>query len=462
MRQKDTEEDDIPLLPLSGVDQVAIDLPQDKPGTPITKSPWSYRIKLLRGWITTLSVLSITWVVLFCVYFARYYARVEVREAAGIALCFAKGFAGTLYVSVSLLFATMCRRATGWLFSILPMSVQLYFHDIGARRLHRIAGIACALGAAGHVISHLLGTLPNLASVEEAALVGLLPNLIAELNGRPTSVLSMLFSTRFGITGIIMCLSLIYMALTARQSIRHQNFELFAWVHSLLWLFIIAFLAHGTADILQTTEAWRWTGLFVALYAIDRAFSLFQGRRSFVVKHISWSRDGRLCALEFSCPPGVARPSLGQYLQINHPLSSAHQWHPFLVAQSLSAAKPHHIRVVIARAGDWTTGLLDAAECQGSLQLRSRGPFGSPVCKLATCAGVDRVVVLSWAGSGAAPFFPLGQALVRGRGHVLPPGYAQVGLGNAARPMAPRPRGCWGHHLIRVPPRTLRAFISTR
>lgn len=241
---------------------------------------------------------------LFVGFFLRFYRQPTLRRAAGLGLCVAKGFAGTLYVSVPVLFLSMCRYTQA---ALLPSWLgHLQLRRLSSRRVHHAAAVCCTVASCGHAAAHLLGTFPRLAALPRAAVLAMLglasqpsPST-AGLRGHlgqglhpanasqtlttlsetsaPFGYHNLLWHTRAGWTGVLLLACLAAMAITALPVVRRRHFELFFSVHNLSLLFALLAMVHGTQALLQPPLMWGVLAVPAGWYLAERVFRCWQGR----------------------------------------------------------------------------------------------------------------------------------------------------------------------------------------
>lgn len=202
------------------------------------------------------------------------------------------------------------------------------------------------------------------------------------------------------ITGFILLVVFVVMALFAMPSVRRKNFHLFYKVHMAgSTLFYIFLLLHGMHN--AKPETYKWVAAPLIIYAAERFLRLFRcyiTRLEVSANSLTFNDKN---VLQLSVPkPFNFRP--GQYAEIQVP-SINREWHPFTIA---SAEFESDMSFYIKRLGDWTNALHAEFEDRLSetatrpIELFVRGPFGAPTQDVHK---YSRIVLIS-GGIGATPF----------------------------------------------------------
>lgn len=144
---------------------------------------------------------------------------------------------------------------------------------------------------------------------------------------------SLVFRTIPGITGIILVIILSLMFLTAFEFVRRRNFELFSYIHSLYFIFIIVLYIHGCGYWLNNDQVYELA--YVTPFLILSFLHV-------VKKHIQKYSHSPIIDVSFSAQNSVAyikilKPKYfnitpGEYLFLAVPTISYYQWHPFSIA----------------------------------------------------------------------------------------------------------------------------------
>lgn len=213
------------------------------------------------------------------------------------------------------------------------------------------------------------------------------------------SVVEPLFTTKGGVTGLVVMLALTAMWGMSLEPVRRDGrFELFHRVHLLYWVFFAVLLVHGPVY-------WMWVTLPLAGYLVERALRARQ--RSATVELETKVLPSRVTRLRFAAPPGW-RHRAGDYLFILIPDIARAEWHPFTISSA-----PEHIgpdggpmTLHVRSLGNWTRRLAALAaeradsDAPAPLVGRLDGPYGTPSGHIFH----SKYAVLIGAGIGVTPF----------------------------------------------------------
>lgn len=212
-----------------------------------------------------------------------------------------------------------------------------------------------------------------------------------------------------------MLLVMLLMYTTAHHKIRQQCFEAFWYTHHLALIFFLGFYTHAVGCFVRDTadgfspfagelfwkhcigyQAWRFTLWVGVLYFCERLYREVRAARETTITKVVMHPFGAM-EIQFRKPSFKYKP--GQWLFLNVPEVSRHQWHPFTITSCPSDA---YISVHIRQVGDFTKALgeklgagpsaakfadnLDSnGEYEIALQngqrlptLRIDGPYGAP------------------------------------------------------------------------------------
>lgn len=167
-----------------------------------------------------------------------------------------------------------------------------------------------------------------------------------------------------GITGHFMLLILVLMYTTAHHKVRTQCFEAFWYTHHLAFFFMLGLYTHATGcfvrdsvepDYIPTFPfystqhclgymSWRWTIWPGILYFGERVYREIRARRSTRLSKVLVHPSGMFIFIPFVCSVysfsimigamelRIIKPSFkytpGQWLFLQVPEVSSHQWHP--------------------------------------------------------------------------------------------------------------------------------------
>ncbi|KAL0635886.1 hypothetical protein Q9L58_005129 [Maublancomyces gigas] len=293
----------------------------------------------------------------------------------------------------------------------LPLDESQWFH--------RQTAYTMLLFAIIHTLAHYV----NFFNVEKTQI-------------RPVTALEIHYTQAGGITGHVMLFCMLLMYTTAHHKIRQQCFEAFWYTHHLALIFILALYTHATGCFVRDTplpfspfdtenfwkhcigyQSWRFTLWTFALYFIERVWREVRARKQTEIVKVVKHPYG---AMEIQFKKPSMRYKSGQYLFLNVPAVSKHQWHPFTIT---SCPSDPYISVHIRQVGDFTKALgemlgagpdakgFESLDPMGQYEvamqngrqmpnLRIDGPYGAP----AEDVFENEIAVLIGTGIGVTPW----------------------------------------------------------
>ncbi|KAI9047621.1 hypothetical protein LZ554_008334 [Drepanopeziza brunnea f. sp. 'monogermtubi'] len=254
---------------------------------------------------------------------------------------------------------------------------------------------------------------------------------------RKESALQIHYTQVGGITGHIMLLCMLLMYTTSHAKIRQQSFETFWYTHHLFVPFMLGLYTHATGCFVRDTtepfspfagddfwdhcigyQGWRWELWGGAFYLMERLYREIRSRRdTSIVRVVRHPYD----AMEIQFRKPSMKYKAGQWLFLNVPSVSKHQWHPFTIT---SCPFDPYISVHVRQVGDFTRTLGDALGAgpsqskvyddvdpmgmyevalqngQTMPELRIDGPYGAP----AEDVFDNEIAVLIGTGIGVTPW----------------------------------------------------------
>jgi NADPH oxidase len=260
---------------------------------------------------------------------------------------------------------------------------------------------------------------------------------LEKLQLRPEAAVQVHYLQAGGITGHVMLVCMFFMYTTAHAKIRQQSFEVFWYTHHLFIPFFLALWTHATGCFVRDTaqpfspfagkEFWnhcigyqgfRWELWGPILYLGERIYREIRARRETklykVIRH-----PYNTVELQFKKPS--MKYKAGQWLFINIPSVSKHQWHPFTIT---SCPYDPYISIHVRQVGDWTEAAATAVGCgpaqaedfedldplgtyyialsagQKLPRIRIDGPYGAPAQDVLQ----NDVAVLIGTGIGITPW----------------------------------------------------------
>jgi NADPH oxidase len=235
-------------------------------------------------------------------------------------------------------------------------------------------------------------------------------------NNPGTSWVYLSFISGPGWTGHVMLLALLLMFLTAWERIKRKYFELFWYTHHLFAVYFGLFSVHGMFCLIKPDRPpycgdggsfWKYWILSGVLYLTERIIREVRGFQDTTVSKVVLHPSK---VVEIQIKKEGIKTQAGQYIFLNCPEVSLHQWHPFTLT---SAPEEDYISVHVRVVGNFTTALAKRLGCDIDdkdgddhvvnnvlPRIQVDGPFGS--------ASEDvfnfEVAVLVGAGIGVTPF----------------------------------------------------------
>jgi predicted ferric reductase len=212
------------------------------------------------------------------------------------------------------------------------------------------------------------------------------------------------WTSRANVTGYILLWGLLVMWLMSRRRVRQSGqFEAFHFTHRVLWWgwFGVA-LVHGPVF-------WIWTMVPLGMFIVELGL---RAVRKGAAAPLSAARPlpSGVTQLVFERPENFNEQA-GDYVFINIPAISRHEWHPFTLT---SAPELPHLSVHIRSLGDWTTTVHERfmvwRDAKG-MPVHVDGPYGTPTFHLPQ--SVHAVAIA--AGIGVTPFASLLQSIAARR-----------------------------------------------
>lgn len=291
------------------------------------------------------------------------------------ALLTAKAAAGAALAATAVLLWSMARmlppRAAG---KLLPRTVRSVLAVSSARHLHTLAGAVLLLAVVAHIVAHVAGTLPALASASPAELKDVLGEdsaavLLTAGGGRgartPTAGV-LLLHTVFGSTGLALCGLLFLLAVGSLPVVRRRCFETFYVTHHAAPVFALLLLVHGAGSVLQPPVAALWIAPPLAVVLVERLLRAVQFRRRCLATCLQRADHGThtVILLELS-GSGLARTiagwRLGQHLLLKWHARSRLQQHPYMVLSHAGEHAAGCVRIAVVAAGSWSAALVAQA-----------------------------------------------------------------------------------------------------
>lgn len=313
----------------------------------------------------------------FALFFAFAFGTANIFIGLGQATGHCLSFNAALVVLLALRrFLTKVRASA--LGNLVPVDAAIDFHALIG---HTMFGLA---------IAHTLTFLAAYVSGHE-----------------PASLLSLLTTTRRGITGAVLVIAFIVMwAFSLERVRRSQRFELFYFTHLLYIVWLAGAAIHEPRFLL-------FAGIPMIALLIEHVMRA-QRRGYATVAHQALALRSGVTELVVERPPGFHFEA-GDYAFLRIPKVAAREWHPFTISSAPEGADlTFHIRSL----GNWTSALrkhVEASEKEAQAKpfvVHVDGPYGSPTAHLFDA----RFAVLIGAGIGVTPFASVLASLVARHG----------------------------------------------
>mmetsp|Transcript_67544 Transcript_67544/g.213827 ORF Transcript_67544/g.213827 Transcript_67544/m.213827 type:complete len:1266 (-) Transcript_67544:254-4051(-) len=305
----------------------------------------------------------------------------------------AKGGGYLLDLALTMLLFPMMKNLVSWV-RTTPLGDVLPLDD--HHRIHIILAYVIAFGTVLHVAGHY-GTFLWRGDTVWKGAVG----------------------TREGATGhmILGLMSLMYVTSVARHGITIGKYKLGSfdtfWLTHQLWMLVFALL------FLHSEAFYKWCFWPLAMFAGDKLIAKMRGRKEVVLSHVGQEAKGTdVMSIHMRVhTEGKQRFHFkaGQYLYINCPTLSQHEWHPFTIT---SAPEEDLVSVHMRCRGDWTQGLRDLLNPDQEKLVIFEEP---PAARRSSAAAPSRRGVRD-----SAAELPVGGSPGRSRNSIAPAGVASV------------------------------------
>ena len=293
----------------------------------------------------------------------RMWKNDDAYHAFGPGVVAAKAFAGALYPSIAILLASTSRRLQTFCRNNTYLR-RFSIWDLG-HIIHIWMATSTVTFGTLHGICHLVGTFRH-----GSQMLGREPSPTL-LHGQAWSYANFLCCLS-GATGIALLVFLWTILLTSLPFVRRNYYEIFRWVHFLVYPLVALLCVHGSSSLLQPPLIGYWIALPMLLVLYEK-FHRIADRTSSVQATISVMDDViKVVCFEPHGKQWHIRP--GQYILLLMPPVSKMQWHPFTV----SSCGEGFIELHIKCTGGWTERLRQLAYEQALQRVYLSGPFGAP------------------------------------------------------------------------------------
>lgn len=335
----------------------------------------------------------------------KYALGQQYQAAFGWGVAVAKFSAGALYPTVFFLLLSMSRWWSTFMRRFYYISRFINWDH--SQAFHIMMSIEVLVLASLHAIGHLTGTF-NMGSManRQAAVGALLGSDVVPMSY--TDYLRSLAGWS-GLTalGLYYCISLMSM-----PAIRSWSYELFQWVHLLMFPFIALLMAHGSRRLLQFPVLGLILAFPTLLVLLERITRLINAFIKIPAKMDIL--DDETVRITCQIPGSRLWPyNAGMYILLQLPELSRFEWHPFTISTCIGREMQLHIKT----DGDWTGKLRELKDLSS---VRISGPFGAPAQRF---YDFEQTVVVG-AGIGITPFSGLLNDLQTREDHRWSPSYA--------------------------------------
>ncbi|RYP58402.1 hypothetical protein DL769_008966 [Monosporascus sp. CRB-8-3] len=326
-----------------------------------------------------------------------------------------RGAGLVLAVDGTLILLPVCRTVMRTIrpkIRFLPLDENIWFH--------RQVAYAILLFTIIHVSAHYV----NFFNVEKTQI-------------RPVTAIQIHYAQAGGVTGHVMLLCMLLMYTTAHHRIRQQSFETFWYTHHLFIPFFLGLYTHAVGCFVRDTaepfspfagadfwghcigyQGWRWELFAGGFYMAERLYREIRAvRETKITRVVRHPYD--VVEIQFEKPS--FKYKAGQWLFLQIPSISRHQWHPFTIT---SCPYDPYVSVHVRQVGDFTralgdavgagaaqaklydgvdpTGMYEVALQNGQQMpaLRIDGPYGAP----AEDVFENEIAVLIGTGIGVTPW----------------------------------------------------------
>lgn len=321
------------------------------------------------------------------------------KPMIGTGLAVAKASANVINLNSLLIILSMCRLSLDslhrrvWFLDFIPWEFASQFHKL------------CSISIIAFSIVHAVAHYVNFVKLETSDL---------------TNLGKLLFGSGFGITGHLLILSLLIIGITSYfKSVRRGNYELFWYLHRIIYFAYISLLSiHGSFCFIKLNtsngikcskvNSWKWIIGPVLLYLFEQFCRTLRSFRKTIVSKVI-AHPSQVLELQFKKPS--MKFQQGQYVYICIPSVSYSQWHPFSIT---SIPQEGVISIHMRVCGDWTRKVSNIFgvdfQTDGTIvclendmnepRVLIDGPFGD------ICSRIKyyKKVVLVGAGIGQTPF----------------------------------------------------------
>ncbi len=337
-------------------------------------APAAFRLRMRRWWQSYRKPFG--WTVFYlsgnaAIFFFAMQKYADSGESLAVQI--ARGAGACLDLNTALVLVPVCKSFWSWL---RQTPIARVFPLADTVRLHRVLAESLAIFSLVHVAAHLVNYRDTAQAVAEV-----------------------LTTTVVGITGVV-ATAVLFVMLWAGMAPKKRRYEIFAASHLLYAVFIAALLLH-------TPKVIPWLAPPLIFFFFESLVRAFHKTSTIDSVRLTPLANG-VTKVTLKKPKGFAFYP-GDYLRLQMPDLSKHQWHPFTIS---AAPEAEELSVYVRNNGDWT-GALHNLSCKKSSkgkfwQARIDGPYATPSSTVYRA----RVAVLIAAGIGVTPYASLLQSVI--------------------------------------------------
>ncbi|KAJ1982836.1 hypothetical protein H4R33_004954 [Dimargaris cristalligena] len=268
------------------------------------------------------------------------------RGLLGWSLIIARASALVLHVDIALVLFPVCRTFISLLRStplarVIPFDRNITFH--------KLCGYSILVFTLIHTFCHYA----NYAKLVQA-------------NPTGPSFAYYCFVSGPGLTGHIMLFALVLMVITSQAKVRRRSFETFWYTHHLFLVFFGGFTIHGGFCLVKPDSGqcsnmasfWKYWVASGVMYLIERCLRETRSRHKTVITKVVQHPSN---TVEIQIRKDFWHSQAGQYIFINCPEVSLHQWHPFTLT---SSPEEKFISIHMRVVGNWTRAFAIRLGCE--------------------------------------------------------------------------------------------------
>lgn len=292
-----------------------------------------------------------------------YYNRQDARAVFCYCILFARGAAMCLNLNCALILLPMSRHVLTRIRGFHRFRNILPFDS--ATAAHMTIGKAIAFWTVVHVGAHI-GDFYLFSHADSKDIAYLMKGKLdiytpEDVPESPGDRWMLVLQTPAAITGVIMLVCMV----VAYYCVYYQSkygYNTFWYTHHMLIVMLVALCVHGTGALLEPFQSVYWIGFPLMLYLVPRLWRESKLKRPLQVLELRVKEGGQVTVLRLAKPVWWThdrRLRAGMYFNINIPMFSHFEWHPF---SNTAAPSDPFLEFHIRNTGDWTGSLCDTAK----------------------------------------------------------------------------------------------------